>query len=226
MTLARGLNVLRTVGNTPPPAPRSLTRARLRREALALAGRDALVAAAYSYRIVPLEHPAGQTLCLEGEILEAPWLLPMSGTLTAVACGVVTIGPALEERVHALFAARQVALAVALDELGNELLFAAARRAQDRMLAEATRQGLSMAGELRSGDPGLAIETQTTVLRLAGADSIGVSLSSGLVMRPLKSTSMVLGVGLALPEVSWSRCDFCPSLERCRVAAARIAANA
>ena len=226
MTLARGINVLRTVGNAPPSTPLSLTRARLRREALALSEREALVAASFSYRIVPLEHPAGQTLCLEGEILEAPWLLPTSGTLTAVACGVVTIGSALEERVHALFAGRHAALAVALDELGNEVLFAAARRAQDRMLAEATRQGLTMAGELRPGDPGLAIETQATVLRLAGADAVGVSLSSGLVMRPLKSTSMVLGVGLALPEVQWSRCDYCPSLERCRVAATRIAANA
>ena len=226
MTLARGFNVLRTVAKTQPSAPRSPVRERLHREALALAERDALVAAAYSYRIVPLERPAGDTLCLDGERLEAPWLLPESGTLTAVACGVVTIGAALEERVHELFAARRAALAVALDELGNELLFAAARRAQDRMLAEATRLGLEMAGELRSGDPGLAIETQTTVLRLADADAIGVELSSGLVMRPLKSTSMVLGVGVSLPSVNWSRCDYCPSLERCRVAQTRIAAMA
>jgi len=226
VTLARGFNVLRTVGNVPPATPVSFARARLRREALALAERDALVEAAYTYRIVPLEGPASRTLCLDGEMLEAPWLLPSSGTLTAVACAVATIGTALEESVRALFARRQAALAVALDELGNELLFAVARRAQDRMLADATRQGLEMAGELRSGDPGLAIDTQGAVLRLAGAAAIGVSLSSGLVMRPLKSTSMVLGVGLALPQVQWSRCDYCPSLERCRVAQSRVAAPA
>jgi hypothetical protein len=226
VTVARGFDVLRPLDRAPPPESRSPIRLRLRREALALAARERLVEAAYSYRIVPLESPAGRTLCLDGEILEAPWLLPSSGTLTAVACAVATIGPALEARVSGLFAHRQAALAVALDELGTELVFAAARRVQDRMLAEATRQGLAMAGELRSGDPGLAIETQAAVLRLAAAAAIGVSLSSGLVMRPLKSTSMVLGVGLALPEVRWSRCDYCPSLERCRVAQSRPAVTA
>ena len=226
MTIVRGFNVLRTVGAVRTPVQHSPVGARLRIEALALAEREALVTAAFSYRIVSLERPAGQTLYLEGEVLEAPWLLPASGTLTAVACGVVTIGPGLEQRVGTLFAARQVGLAIALDGLGNDLLFAAARRAQDRMLAETTRQGLSMAGELRSGDPGLAIDTQAKVLRLAHADAIGVNLSSGLVMRPLKSSSMVLGVGRDLPHVNWSRCDYCPSLERCRVAETRIAATA
>lgn len=226
MTLVRGINVLRTAGRARPTAIRSPTRARLRDEALALAEREALIDAAYSYRIVPLDRPAGRTLCLEGEELEAPWLLPESGTLTAVACAVVTIGTALEERVRKLFAERHAALAVALDDVGNELLFEVARRAQDRMLVEATRKGLAMAGELRSGDPGLAIETQATVLRLAGAETIGVRLSTGLVMHPLKSTSMVLGAGLALPQVSWSRCDYCPSMERCRVAETRTAATA
>jgi hypothetical protein len=214
---ASGFNVLHSLRDAPERSPDSGVRARLQREALVLVKRDCLIQAAYSYRIVPLERPAGQTLCLEGEILEAPWLLPSTGRLTAAACGVATIGPALELRVRSLFAERRAALAVALDALGNELLFAVARRAQDKMLADATKRGLTMAGELRSGDPGLAIETQAAVLRLAHGESIGVSVSSGCLMQPLKSTSMVLGVGVALPKVNWSRCDYCPSLERCRV---------
>ena len=77
-----------------------------------------------------------------------------------------------------------------------------------------------------AGDPGLALEAQGAVLRLAGADSIGISLSKGFVMHPLKSTSMVLGVGVDLPASSWSRCDTCNSREKCGVRARALAAAA
>ena len=226
MPSARGFDVIRGISDARPQTPWSAVRRRLRNKALELVRHEGLLAPAYSYRIVPLERPASRSLCLEGEVLEAPWLVPSSGRLTAVACGVATIGPALEARVSELFAARNASLAVALDELGNELLFAVARRAQDRMLADTKKRGLMMAGELRAGDPGLALETQAAVLRLAEAQDIGVTLYSGFLMRPLKSTSMVLGVGVELPPVNWSRCDYCPSLERCRVAQTSGAARA
>ncbi|HYG89461.1 MAG TPA: hypothetical protein VD978_24760 [Azospirillum sp.] len=153
-----------------------------------------------------------------GEALDAARLLPESGTLTALACGVCTIGSRLERRVSALFVERKMSLALALDALGNELLRIAVRRLQDRMLADARRQGLSMAGELRPGDPGLALAAQPAVLRLAGAESIGVSVTSGLALDPLKSASMVLGVGIDLPPARWSRCDDCPTAPRCGMA--------
>lgn len=195
------------------PAPE-----RLRREALALVEAESLAQAQASYRLVPLEHIGAQgLLCIEGHTLPAPWLLPERGQLTAVACAVCTLGPDLPARVQSLFDERRAALAVGLDALGNELLFAASRVLQDRMLADARRQGLSMAGELRAGDPGLAIETQGTVLQLAQAERVGVRLSAGGMMHPVKTTSMVLGVGLALPPAPWSRCDHCPTRDRCKL---------
>ncbi len=224
MPQARGFDVLAAVAESAPPRPLAPAIARLRREAIVLAATERLVEAAYSYRIVPLEAPAGDVLCAEGETLAAPWLLPESGELTAVACGVCTVGRVLEDRVQMLFLERRAALAVALDSLGNELLFAVSRRAQDRMLADARKQGLGMAGELRAGDPGLALETQSIVLKLAHAGSIGVTLSRGQMMHPVKSTSMVLGVGLSLPAAKWSRCDACASRERCAVPRAAAAA--
>lgn len=117
-----------------------------------------------------------------------------------------------------MFARRRASLALALDRIGNELLFALCRLVQDRMLADATCRGLTMAGELRAGDPGLALEAQASVLRLAHAETVGVSLTSGQFMRPVKSISMVLGVGVDLPPARWSRCDACPSRAKCHVA--------
>jgi hypothetical protein len=128
--------------------------------------------------------------------------------------------------VSKLFEQRRASLAMALDELGNELLFDISRRAQDRIQAEAARSGLSMSGELRAGDPGLALVAQGAVLRLADAASIDINLSEGFLMHPLKSTSMVMGVGLDLPASSWSRCDSCRSRDKCGVRARALAAAA
>ena len=144
--------------------------------------------------------------------------MPESGELTGLACGVVTLGPALERRVTSLFAEKCYSLALALDDIGNQLLLAATRQAQDRMWAAARAQNLTMAGELRPGDPGLALQTQGLVLRLADAASIGVEVNRGHALTPLKSISMVLGVGVDLPPARWSRCDDCPSRATCRVA--------
>lgn len=187
-------------------------------EAIELIRRERLVEASWSYQIVPLGAPPGDILHAGGETFHAPWLVPEAGELTALACAVCTLGPRLEQRVTEAFARRRASLALALDRLGNALLLALGRLMQDRLLADTARRGLTMAGELRAGDPGLALDAQPAVLRLAQASEIGVTLTSGQVMRPVKSTSMVLGVGIDLPPARWSRCDHCPSRPNCRVA--------
>lgn len=222
MPVITGIDVLREVERARVPAA-TARRARLvelRAEAMGMVRDELLVDPRASWRIVALEGEPGQTgtLCTDGLYLEAPWLIPASGQLTALGCAVATIGDALEQRVGALFAERRASLAMALDALGNELLFALSRRVQDRLLADVKRQGLTMAGELRAGDPGLPLQSQQTVLALAGGDAIGVTLTRTLMMNPSKSTSIVHGVGLALPAATWSRCEHCRSRDRCAVA--------
>jgi hypothetical protein len=211
----RSTDILRRVSVAPVRGRANALRTRLRGEALALARDEQLLAAAYSYRIVPLEEPAAPTLRAGGEILHAPRLLPESGQLTALGCAVCTVGPLIEARVRSLFDEKRPSLALALEGLGNELLFEVSRRVQDRMLAVAVRQGLTFGGELRAGDPGLELEAQSAVLRLAQADGIGIRLGRGHLMQPLKSVSMVFGVGIDLPKTDWSRCDDCPSRAKC-----------
>lgn len=194
---------------------------RVWREAEVLVEADDLLAPALSFRIVDLDRPAAATLQAEGWQIEAPRLLPETGELTALACGVATIGARLEQRVSALFAARRGALALALDDLGNRCLHALSRQLQDRMLIAAEKRGLDLAGELRPGDPGLALDAQPAVAQLAEGAAIGVTLTPGLLLHPLKSISMVFGAGRDLPPVRWSRCDDCRSRSICRIAARR-----
>lgn len=220
--LLDSVDVVREVrlGRIPPQVARREKLVALREEALAMVEQVGLVQPRGSWRIVPLEGAPGQTgrLCLEGREIEAPWLVPASGQLTAVVCAVATLGPGIDEHVSALFAERRASLAVALDSVGNELLFALSRKLQDRLWADARKQGLSVAGELRAGDPGLQLQAQRTVLALAGADRIGLTLTHTMMMNPTKSTSIVQGVGFELPPQQWSRCDTCRSRERCNLA--------
>lgn len=224
MAIVADIAVLHEVGRGPVPAivARRERLVALRAEALAMVRDEALLATRACWRVLPLEGEPGEAgwLCLDGEQLQAPWLVPASGRLTGVACAVATLGDAIERRVATLFAERRASLAVALDGVANELLFALSRRVQDRLLAEAHKQGLTMAGELRAGDPGLALQSQATVLKLAGAEAIGVTLTRTLMMTPAKSTSIVQGVGHSLPVQTWSRCDGCRSRARCTLARA------
>ena len=209
-----GVDLLREMAIAPPEGW-SPARKRLRGEAIELVKAEDLVEASYSYNIVPLEGPAAETLHLGGETLYAPQMLPASGKLTALGCGVTTLGSRIELRVRKLFGEKRASLAMAMDGLANEMLMALDRRIQDRMLSECYRRRLTMAGELRAGDPGLDISAQAAVLRLANAQSIGVEVNGSHLMTPLKSTSLVFGVGRDLPAVSWSRCDTCPSSKTC-----------
>jgi len=194
-----------------------------RREAIELIERDNLIEAAYSHRIVPLDEPPRECLRAGGEALDAMRLVPESGRLTAIAAAVCTLGTALERRTTVLFAERRTSLALALDAVGNELLFALSRRVQDRIVGEARKRQLSAAGELRAGDPGLPLAAQAAVLRLAGAGEVGVNVTRSQMLHPLKSISMILGIGVDLPPARWSRCDACPSLSKCRVAGRAVA---
>jgi hypothetical protein len=224
MPTVRSSGLLREIAISPCASGRFQQIGRFRREAIDLVEHESLLDATYCYRIVPLDEPPNHVLRAGGETLDGLRLVPESGQLTAVAVGVLTLGPGLERRASALFAERRMSLALALDKLGNEILSALSRRVQDRIVIEARKAGLTAAGELRAGDPGLPLSAQSAVHHLAGAGAIGVSVTPGQVLHPLKSMSMVLGIGIDLPAAKWSRCDDCPTAPRCRMSGRAAAA--
>lgn len=229
--ILRDIDVLRELefAPLPPSAARQPRLAVLRRQAIEIARERGLVRARACWRLAPLDEPPDSrgTLRVAGHRLRAPRLVPRAGgRLTGLAIGAATIGDALEREVSVLFGRRQAAIALALDGVGNAALFALASRAQDRIAADARRRGLTVAGELRAGDPGLALRAQEAVLAICGAATIGIALAGTLMMRPAKSTTFVQGVGVDLPPQTWSRCERCRSRERCAHGRARAAAGA
>jgi len=103
----------------------------------------------------------------------------------------------------------------ALDALGNQVAMEVSRRLQDPALALVRRRGLTIAGKLRRGDAGLALEPPPAALRLFGAVRIGLGCTPGLNLSPHKSASFVFGGGCDYPTTNRLRCCDCRWRENC-----------
>jgi hypothetical protein len=107
-------------------------------------------------------------------------------------------------------------MALALDALGNELLIYTARFAALKMRSEARRLGYSTGDMLTPGGRGLALDQQARVIGLAGGEQIGITVTQQGMLSPVKSRSMLVGVGLGLAAKPMRRrCETCSSRERC-----------
>jgi hypothetical protein len=161
---------------------------RVRDEARLLLRREALVSPAFTYRIAA------------------------EGSLAAGAC---TIGSALEHRVGELFRSGRRLLALELDALGNERLFCLAMRALSTIGRDAKRRGQSAGDERYPGDDGMTLEEQLQALELAAADSIGIAVTAGGMLSPVKSMSFLVPLGAGLKKSRGGPCLRCPSRARC-----------
>jgi hypothetical protein len=81
---------------------------------------------------------------------------------------------------------------------------------------DAHRQGLRVSTPLSPGESAWSVEDQAVIFSLLDAGQIGVSLSASLMMTPIKSLSLIMGIGSQpLGVEGASNCDFCSIKERC-----------
>jgi len=192
------------------------TAPKVRQEAIAMVEEDGLAMPAYSYRSTEVRGTGGELLEFGAASICAPGLADVSSRLTAVTAVVCTLGPAIEERVSQLCAGRRLSLALALDRLGNELLMYTARQVMLMVRAEARKQGLSIGDAISPGGRGLQLDQQGTVVALADGARLGVRVIDQGMLHPVKSRSMVIGVGSGLTAKPLRRrCEGCSSRETC-----------
>jgi hypothetical protein len=188
-----------------------------KQDARRLSERESLARAMSWHRVWPVKEVRGDLFDLGRASLAIPGFGAFGARVSALAAGACTLGAALEARVGALWQAPNRLLALELDALGTELLFALAARAVAGIRREARRQGLEASAELNPGDPGLGLEAQPLVLALAGAERGGVRALERGMLNPVKSLSFVVALGRNLPGRAMQRCARCPARRRCRV---------
>jgi hypothetical protein len=193
------------------------TSQKTRSTALDMIGQESLARPAFCYSLVPVQGACDDALDFGNSSLRVAGLKAVSNRLTAVTAVVCTLGAALEARVSALCGERKLSLAYVLDELGNELLMYTVRQALLYIRREARRQGLSSGNSLSPGCSGFAIDQQAAVVALAGGESRGISVTSHGMLYPVKSRSMIVGIGTGLSaQPLHKRCETCSSRKVCR----------
>jgi len=131
--------------------------------------------------------------------------------LALVAC---TIGPALDERVRELLDS-EIALAAALDGVGSAAVDALSSDACRLIEEEARRAGQLTTMPFSPGDGDWPLSDQRVFFDLLPAGEIGMSLSKDDLMTPLKSLTLVIGVGKRV-TAGGAPCERCSAAPRCR----------
>jgi hypothetical protein len=89
---------------------------------------------------------------------------------------------------------------------------------------DATSRDLHASASLSPGESEWSVAEQAVIFSLVDAREIGVTLNESMVMSPVKSLSMMIGVGPGpLGVEGASNCDFCTIRERCSYRQRRLA---
>lgn len=180
---------------------------------------DGLLAPVVAYETLPSEDIGRGRIRLTcgARLTGVPALAADLATARAVVVAVATIGASLEERASRLFAARDLRRALLLEEFGTAALFELSDRSVKR-IEEAVCAGEDrLSDPYRPGDDGFPLAHQRLLCALAGAERAGVRLSAAGMMVPVKSVSLMFGVGRDVPRRACvDRCATCRARERCR----------
>lgn len=175
---------------------------------------QALLEPAALYTVVPVRDFHHQTVVLDDDVtFEGPLVARALAGAEQVALAVCTIGPALEERVDALFGVEPVR-AMALDGAGVGALRVVSEMVVERIRAEARAGDLGSGMRASPGQEGWSIWQQRELFRLVPAGRIGVRLAETCLMLPRKSVSFAIGMGPDMRPDAVA-CNFCSKRERC-----------
>jgi len=161
--------------------------------------------------ILARDGPDGETTLTVGP--KTDLLAPAERVLVAV----LTIGPTLEQKVRALSAEGRSVLAYMLDCVGvlalGEVGEAVRRLAEERASAVGWGVGPALSPGSLVGWP---LWGQRELCALLPLDEIGVRLSDGCVLEPLKSVSVLVGLGPGYESRHvGSVCRYCALADTC-----------
>lgn len=143
---------------------------------------------------------------------------------TQLAVAVCTVGAAVERRIEEYQKDRQLLRAMLLSDMASWAVDVLRQELCRHLEEDAARQGLHVSAPLSPGESEWSVKDQAVIFSLLDAALIGVSLNASMVMSPLKSLSVVAGLGdQPLGKEGASNCDFCTMRERCSYRSARHA---
>jgi len=159
---------------------------------------DSLLAPAIAYEILPVEK-----IISDGRI-------PISSLISGsreIAASVCTIGNRLEMHVKRYIDNNEPLSALIMDGIGSAAVDMLSGEACNLIASVASSRSYMAGSPVSPGMQGLPITGQKYMFDLIPAGEIGVTLTDSGTMIPLKSVSMIMGLG---PEMKrWKRVEVC-----------------
>jgi hypothetical protein len=150
-----------------------------------------------------------------GATLSGPLVVEHLAGAETIVVMLCTIGSALEEEARRVSGA-DLGWGLALDAVGSAAVYALSAAVCNVVELQAAAAGLQTSLPLSPGMEGWDVDPgQRELFALIDPEPVGVALSPGMEMHPLKSTSSVIGVGAGLAGAG-SVCDYCSLRETCR----------
>jgi len=161
-------------------------------------------------RWLPVSARGPDMLEVQGATLTIPQTGERWGEVECVAASVVTIGDALERRVAALWAARELPLASMLDSVGSGAVESLAEYVNDVLCHQGLAAGVAVTNRISPGYADWDVAEQHALFRLCPGDAAGVTLNAACFMTPAKSISLLVGAGpRARVDHYFSQCARC-----------------
>ncbi len=132
-----------------------------------------------------------------------------------VAVFVGTVGEGYEQLHRRYTDEDEPLLIYTLDAVGSELAERVADRIEKIVGAQAKADGFSISNRYSPGYCGWKVAEQHALFSLLPKDFCGITLSPSAMMRPIKSVSGVIGLGMNIKHNAY-RCDLCDMRETCR----------
>lgn len=130
--------------------------------------------------------------------------------------GVCTVGPEISQRISEHQRHGHRLRAMFLDDLGSWAVDQVRQQLCRTIEAEAAARGWRASTSLSPGESEWSVADQAAIFSLLDTGPIGVSLTESLVMSPIKSLSLIVGIGPGpLGVEGGANCDFCTIRERC-----------
>lgn len=157
----------------------------------------------------------------DGHYLQGELIGNQISSASSIAVAVCTIGEKIDEFVSATFS-HNPALAMAVEGLASAATEILGNHVCSYVESHMLIDGMKMSNPLNPGMIGWPVEEgQPQIFALVNASHIGVQLEASGLMKPLKSLSLVIGLGTKL-EQKIQQCDLCTLKKTCTQRLARI----
>ena len=178
---------------------------------------SALVEPAVAWDTFPVQEMRHEKVILaNGKRIGNGPVTTVMGGAEQLTIGVCTIGPKITERSHAYRDRGEAVRSMLLDQLGSLAVGQLSQLFYRQLEMDAASQGLHISTYLSPGESEWSVRDQAVIFDLLDATQIGVSLTESLLMKPIKSLSLMAGIGrhpMGVPGAT--HCDYCTMAERC-----------